>query len=231
MPALFPLSTAIGRQLRNPSGIGGVLVGYSLAVANRKSNRIAIDALEISPHETVLELGFGPGRSLKMLKAMTPHGTVLGIDHSPTMLAQACRHNRRAIRDRRIHLLRGRIDALPCGADSIDKILAVHVVYFFGVTEVREVRRVLCPGGCIAILATDKSAMVHRKFTRSSTHNTFDLDGLRALLLRGGFAEREIAISQLKVAFGIPTLLAIATKTVTSSNPAARPAASCRRSE
>jgi ubiquinone/menaquinone biosynthesis C-methylase UbiE len=203
---------AIGRQLRNPSGFGGRLIARLMAVANRRSNRIAIRALDCSPDNTILDLGCGSGPAFRVLAEMAGQGLILGLDHSEIMLAQASRRNRRAVRQRRVHLVRGRIDALPWRDNTIDKILAVHVVYFAGEAGVCEARRVLRPGGRIVIVATDQSAMTRWKFTRSSTHELFDMRGLADLLVRGGFATSEISVTQIKLAPGVLGLLAIATK-------------------
>jgi ubiquinone/menaquinone biosynthesis C-methylase UbiE len=203
---------AIGRQLRNPSGFGGRLIARVMGIANRRSNRIAIRALDCSPDNTILDLGCGSGPAVKVLAGTVGQGLILGIDHSETMLAQASRRNRQAVRQRRVHLVRGRIDALPWRDNTIDKILAVHVVYFAGEAGVREARRVLRPGGRIVIVATDQSAMTRWKFAQSSTHELFDVRGLADLLVRGGFATSEISVTQIKLGFGVLGLLAIATK-------------------
>jgi ubiquinone/menaquinone biosynthesis C-methylase UbiE len=203
---------AIGRQLRNPSGFGGRLIARLMGIANRRSNRIAIRALDCSPGNTILDLGCGSGTAVRLLAAMAGPGLILGLDHSETMLDQASRRNRQAVRQRRVHLVRGRIDALPWRDDTIDKILAVHVVYFAGEAGVREARRVLRPGGRIVIVATDRSTMTRWKFTQSSTHELFDLPGLADLLVRGGFATSEISVTQINLAHGVLGLLAIATK-------------------
>jgi ubiquinone/menaquinone biosynthesis C-methylase UbiE len=203
---------AIGRQLRNPSGFGGRLIARVMGIANRRSNRIAIRALDCSPDNTILDLGCGSGPAIRTLAGMAGQGLILGIDHSETMLAQAWRRNRHAVRQRRVHLVRGRIDALPWRDNSIDKILAVHVVYFAGEAGVCEARRVLRPGGRIVIVATDQSAMTRWKFAQSSTHELFDVRGLADLLVRVGFATSEISVTQIKLGFGVLGLLAIATK-------------------
>jgi ubiquinone/menaquinone biosynthesis C-methylase UbiE len=198
--------------LRNPSGFGGRLIARVMGIANRRSNRIAIRALDCSPDNTILDLGCGSGPAVKVLAGTAGQGLILGLDHSETMLAQASRRNRHAVRQRRVHLVRGRIDALPWRDNTIDKILAVHVVYFAGEAGVREARRVLRPGGRIVIVATDQSAMTRWKFAQSSTHELFDVRGLAGLLVRGGFATSEISVTQIKLGFGVLGLLAIATK-------------------
>jgi len=58
--------------------------------------RLAVDALELKPGETVLEIGTGTGSNLPSLcRTVGPSGWVIGIDLSPDMLAQARRRIRR----------------------------------------------------------------------------------------------------------------------------------------
>ena len=123
-----------------------------------------------------------------MLESKVPHGQVLGIDQSAVMLDQATRHNRRVVRTGRIQLQQGRFDALPWGANTVDKVLAVNVGYFFrsDAAEIRDARRVLRPGGMMAIYVTDKSAMMRWSFAGSDTHRVFDCNDLVALALSGG---------------------------------------------
>ena len=50
----------------------------------------AVDALDLWPGDTVVELGVGTGANLAMLvEAVGPQGRVIGVDQSPEMLAQA----------------------------------------------------------------------------------------------------------------------------------------------
>ncbi len=212
MPALSRFWKAVGQQLRNPSGWDGRLIGRLMAIANHQSNRIAIRALDIAADDTILELGVGPGYAVATMTAISSRGRVLGIDHSATMLAQAARRNRRAIAKGRVCLLRGRCDALPCRMESIDKILAVHVLYFIGTREIREARRVLRPGGILAIFVADKSAMARWHLSKSASHRLFDQAGLSEILSLGGFASNEFTVSPMVLKFGIPGLLAVATK-------------------
>jgi SAM-dependent methyltransferase len=203
----------IGLQLRCPSGHSGRLIGRLMALVNRQPNKLAVDALSVTPTDTILELGFGPGLGVKAVSALAPHGLVLGIDQSPDMLALASRNNRRAIAEGRIQLGLGQFAKLPFPSESVDKILAVNVIYFFSRTaaEIREAKRVLRPGGVMAIYATERSTMSRWKFAAEDTHSLFDEDELRALIMRGGFLAEDVAIHRLALPFGVKGLLALLT--------------------
>jgi len=205
---------AIGRQFSCPSGLGGRLMGRVMEFINRAPNREAIASLEIEPSDVILELGFGPGCAIEILAAKAPLGRVYGVDPSEGMLASASRRNKHAIASGRVQLLQGRIDALPLRSGSIDKILAVNVVYFFDEcgSEPREARRLLKPGGKMAIYATDKSEMAHWKFAGPDTHRLFGADDLALLIARGGFDSDEFSIREVRVAFGITGLVATVSK-------------------
>ena len=202
----------LGRQLRKPTGLFGSLVARTIGLLNKKSCCIAIEALNVSHKDTVLELGFGSGWAIGTLAKLTKEGRVFGIDHSKVMYLQASRRNRAAIGEGQVHLICGRLDALPWQAGSIDKGVAIHVAYFMNADEVREARRVLRPGGTLAVLVTDGAAMKHWKFAHPTTHRQFGAGELSGLLLAGGFSREEIAVRAVTLAPGVPGLLALATK-------------------
>ena len=88
---------SVGRQLQRPTGLGGRLAGALMRITNARPNRLAIAALRIDPHDTVLELGCGPGGAIQNMTLQTFEGRVLGVDQSPVMLEYACRANSEAI--------------------------------------------------------------------------------------------------------------------------------------
>jgi len=212
MPSIW---TGIGEQLRAPTGRYGRLIGRLMALINGGPNRLAIAAVGVQPGDTVLELGFGPGRGIAGLAQKAIRGRVLGIDQSLEMLELAKRANHRGIEDGRVQLRLGRFDALPYADASISRVLAVNVAYFFGPEgkEVAEMRRVLRPGGLAVIYVTDRATMRNWKFSGPDTHRLYDADELSSLLRQGGFGCREILIEKVRLPFGVRGLVAAAAKT------------------
>ena len=139
---------SIGEQLRHPTGLAGRVAGALMRIANERPNSLAVEALRIEPHDTVLELGFGPGRAIEAIACQAFAGHVYGVDHSSLMHRQASRRNWLAIREGRVTLRRASFDCLPFDQACIDKLLAVNVIYFWDdlVGIAREIRRVLRPG-------------------------------------------------------------------------------------
>lgn len=201
----------IGRQFRNPSGVGGRVMGRVMRVINRRPNHLAIRKLEIEPDDTVLDVGCGPGAAVKEMSRLANRGVVHGVDQSSTMLRQAERENRSAILSGRVALHAGRFDCIPLADGAVDKILAVNVVYFWTDTAkvLAELRRVLRPRGLISIYATDASAMKKWKFAGNETHRLFDAEALVAAFRCGPFADCDVTVTSVRVSAGVPGLVAL----------------------
>jgi SAM-dependent methyltransferase len=205
---------ALGCQLRNPSGAAGSIVGWLMAWINDEPNRLAIDVLDPRPGETVLELGFGPGWSLRTVAARTRGARVYGVDQSARMLEQARRMNEVAVSRGRMVLVQGPFSPLPWIDEMFDKVLAVNVVYFFDIDgrDVSEVYRVLRSGGRLVIYVTSRETMQKWPFAGPDTHRTFDAYDLAGLLEDAGFRRSHITIKHVEVALGVKGLIAVAEK-------------------
>lgn len=189
-------------------------MGRVMEAINRTPNRETIAALAVAPTDVVVEIGFGPGCGIEALAARAPQGLIYGIDPSPEMFAAASRRNRKALAAERAILIQGRIRDLRLAPESVDRILAVNVVYFFDEEgdELNEAWRILKCGGRIALYATDKAIMKRWKCAGAETHRLYGRDELFDLLRHAGFDSGEIAIREVKVAFGVAGLVATATK-------------------
>lgn len=202
----------IGRQLAHPSGLPGYVAGRFMIGVNRQPYRLALAALDPQPQDHVLEIGFGPGAGLAALAERVTGGRICGLDGAADMARLAARRNRKAVAAGRVSLATGDVHRLPWPAESFDKVLAVNVAYFFDREggAVREMARVLRPGGLAVLYVTDRATMRAWPFAGPETHVTYDARDLQDLLLRGGFAPGAIAIRPVRLAMKVQGLIATA---------------------
>jgi SAM-dependent methyltransferase len=200
----------ISRQFSMPEGIFGRLTGALMGLINHLPNKRAIELLDIAQQDDVLEIGFGPGLALREMSQLVRGGRIIGVDRSPTMFRQAQARNRAAIQDGKLELIHGTFECLSMESASVDKILAVNVIYFCSPdgTALAEARRVLRPGGTMSIYATDCSSMRWLQFIGPETQQTFDRKGLERFLQRSAFASDQIDIQTVWLPFGFRGLLA-----------------------
>jgi len=185
-----------------------------MALVNDEPNRLAIDVLDPGPGETVLELGFGPGWSLRTIAARTRGARVYGVDQSARMLEQATRMNEVAVSRGRMVLVQGPFSPLPWIDEMFDKVLLVNVVYFFDTDsrDISEVYRVLRSGGRLVVYVTSRETMEKWPFAGPETHRTFDARDLANLLENAGFRRSHITIAHADLALGVKGLIAVAEK-------------------
>jgi ubiquinone/menaquinone biosynthesis C-methylase UbiE len=141
------------RMFGCPQGILGRLGGIIMARSNQPCAAWVIDLLDIQPHDSVLEVGFGPGVGLQLLARLASAGYVAGVDYSEAMVAQATARNAQTIEHGRVDLRHGSVERLPFADQSFDKALAINSMQVWpdAGAGLREMRRVLRPGGSIAL--------------------------------------------------------------------------------
>jgi SAM-dependent methyltransferase len=143
----------IARQSRRPSGWLGELVARVMAWETGAANAFAVDQLPLEPGAAVLEIGCGHGRTLVALARRVRGGTVAGVDPSDVMVRHATGRLRAESARGRAEVHRAEAARLPFPDARFDAALAVHVLYFWPepLVELREIRRVLRPGGALVL--------------------------------------------------------------------------------
>ncbi|QNA98178.1 class I SAM-dependent methyltransferase [Massilia sp. Se16.2.3] len=196
MPSLVH---AMAQQARRPNGLFGRLFGLSMSRINREANAWTLSQLGLAPYDDVLEIGYGPGQAIELLTEQITSGKIRGIDFSDTMLAQASSRNREAIARGQVELSVGDAARLPYPDASFNKVFCVNVIYFWQNPRepLREILRVLRPGGQLAVYMGDAEEMAGVRITQTGVFRLYPARELMAMLDEVGFASATHATSPI----------------------------------
>jgi SAM-dependent methyltransferase len=167
VPSMSVVRNIFMHTFGRPQGVLGRLGG--IIMANADCGIWVSDLLEVGPNDSVLEVGFGPGMVIQRLSKLAAAGHVAGIDQSREMVEQARARNATAIQSGRVDLRHGSVVSLPFDDNSIDKALAINSIQVWpdAVAGLREIRRVMKPGGWIALGFTPYSGQPNRGLTET----------------------------------------------------------------
>lgn len=119
-----------------------------------------LEALAMKSGERVVDLGCGPGLlALDLARQVGPTGAVLGIDSSESMIALA---RRRCGAVPQVSIGSGDVSTLPYDDRSFDAAVCTQVYEYVSDVDraLRELKRVLRPGGRAVIVDTDWESCV-----------------------------------------------------------------------
>jgi len=125
------------------------------------------------PGDRVLDVGCGTGSLVVLLKRMQPGAEVVGLDPDPGALAIAGRKAGRA--GVAVQLDQGSADALPYAGGTFHRVLSSLMYHHLRGAQkeqmLREVRRVLKPGGTFHLLDFAGPGTERRGFIASHLHS------------------------------------------------------------
>jgi ubiquinone/menaquinone biosynthesis C-methylase UbiE len=175
-----------------PTGMLGWIVGHLMALKNRERSEWVLSRLNLDETDRVLEIGFGSGADVRRAAGLAAH--VSGIDPSSVMLNQALRRNRMAVEAGRVELRLGAMPVLPFGRERFTKAFSINSFQFWPdkVAGLCELRRVMTPGGIVAIAVQPRNSGATDDTARQTG------DEIARALTAAGFRDVQLGFRDMK---------------------------------
>jgi SAM-dependent methyltransferase len=143
------------QQCRKPTGWPGQLAARLMNSSHLGVTTWGLQQVSIAPDAHILDVGCGGGKTIQRLLELAPEGRVSGVDYAGASVAVATKLNAASIAAGRADVRRASVSSLPFPPDTFDLVTAVETHYYWPNLEadLREVHRVLKPGGRVAIIA------------------------------------------------------------------------------
>lgn len=183
----------IAAQLRKPTGEFATKVAETMNEGNRQINLDAIDALNLSVGDQILEIGMGNGFFVKEILSRSNELKYTGCDFSKEMVEQSTQMNAELVDDGQVSFYLNNGIKLPFEKESYDKVLTINTLYFWAdqALILSEIWNVLKPKGQLTIAIRPKSVMKKYPFTEHG-FNMFDKEEVIYLLEQYNFKVTEV---------------------------------------
>jgi SAM-dependent methyltransferase len=192
--------TSRATQCQKPNGWLGRFVLWNMNSRHSKVTDWGLSHISIEKDATVLDVGCGGGRTVSKLAAAATQGKVYGIDYSSESVAIANRTNRQWIDMARVEIREASVSQLPFPAGTFDLVTAVETHFWWPdlPADMREVLRVLKPGGTLIIIAEiyrgakTKTAKLAEKYLPLSGMALLSVDEHRELFANAGYSDVQV---------------------------------------
>jgi SAM-dependent methyltransferase len=195
---LAALFFGLSRQLGRPSGwFGRRVMGRLLNQGNQRFLEDTVAALAPASGERIVDVGFGGGHALDLIRQRVVPARPAGVEISTVMVEQG-----QARWGDGVDLHLADVAAMPFQDASVDGLLSVNTIYFWPdpAAALREIRRVLRPGGRLVLGVRRKAFLLLSPVTWFG-FKLYSVRQLEQLLRAAGFAAevREKARGELIV--------------------------------
>lgn len=181
-------------QCSKPTGWLGRFTLWRMNASHSKLTDWGLKNIPIENHFTILDVGCGGGRTVSKLAAVATQGKVHGVDYSDESVAATKRTNARWIDLGRVEVHHGSVSQLPFPDNMFDLVTAVETHFWWPNLpgDMREVFRVLKPGGTLILIAeiykgaNTMAAKLAEKYASRTSLKLLSAEEHRELLANAG---------------------------------------------
>jgi ubiquinone/menaquinone biosynthesis C-methylase UbiE len=142
-------------QCKKPTGLLGRLTLWRMNKSHSTLTDWGLTHITVKSRFTVLDVGCGGGRTVSKLAAMAVQGKAHGIDYSEDSVAASRRYNAHGIRAGHVEIHLANVGKLSFPDNTFDLVTGVETHFWWAdiAAGLREIRRVLKPGGTLILIA------------------------------------------------------------------------------
>ena len=185
-------------QVRKPTRWLGRLYAWAMNSSHSNLTDWGLTHVPIEKQFRALDVGCGGGRTIQKLAAAATEGKVVGIDYAAGSVTASRRTNADLIKSGRVEIRHASVSRLPFSDDSFDLVTAVETQYYWPdlVTDMKEILRVLKPGGTLIVIAESymgaRYAAVQRPVMWLLRSKLLSLDEQKELFSTAGFTSVQV---------------------------------------
>ena len=186
------------RQFRKPMWGAGRVFLWDMNAKHAGVTNWGLSQLPLEKHFTILDVGCGGGRTIGTLAAIASDGKVYGIDYSHESVVTSRRTNAGAIAAGRVDVGQAAVSSLPFPDGTFDLVSAVETHYYWPnlLGGLREILRVLKPGGRVVVIAETykgmRSELPYRLAMALLRGRFLSISEHREMLIAAGYADVEV---------------------------------------
>jgi len=187
-----------------PEGRFGAFWARFMNIGHSRLTRWGLSHISINKDDTILDIGCGGGRTVNTLAKIAAEGKVYGIDYSEVSVAVSTSINKKLIDAGRVRILHASVDSLPFPDDMFNLVIAVESCHFWPdlINNLKEVRRVLKPGGSVIIVngiyRDERFEKRNSKVARMGDFTYHLPDDFRVFLKDAGYSSIQIEVLENK---------------------------------
>jgi SAM-dependent methyltransferase len=185
-------------QFQRPTGKQGRTIAALMNKGHYELTTWGLTHVTIKPNFTILDVGFGGGKTINRLAERIPQGKVYGIDYSSDMVEYAKKVNKKYVENGKVELREASADDTGFTTDMFDLVTACETYYFWPSLPAafQEIKRVLKPNGRLLMInemIKDGVNDVKDAEIIQKTHlHLFPLEEIKAMLESAGFVTVEV---------------------------------------
>jgi cyclopropane fatty-acyl-phospholipid synthase-like methyltransferase len=188
--------SALGKQLRQPSGLFGRLVSIMMDRRNRAFYEAIIKDLDLKSGDRIYEIGYGPGLGINLIANSITGCSIEGIDLSELMYNQAAKRNMKFVDAGIVNLRLGDLLNSAVDNEQYDKIFCVNVIYFWSDLAIvfDKIYEMLSDGGRFCIFMTPENELEKLKFAEDFFK--YSIGSVESELKKAGFKSVEYKLDK-----------------------------------